>query len=429
MMGIVTRYNLRWDLTREKIYSLAAPTVELLKKLSGKPVEVLAFYPHDDPARDNLETFLRQCRLHHSGFSYRFYDPDRVPSLAKQYQVQEPYTLVVRYAGLQEKVVQPNEEVFANALLRLARPKTYAVCFATAHGEPTVTEKDRTGISFLSQSLEQNSYRVRDTLLGGPEPLAQCDVFVIAGPKRDFDTPEFEFLNKAFEAGKGILFLLDPMDPGQGKAFIDFLNGFDAVVGGNVIIDKMSKLVGGDFLVPLVSQYVEDHPITARFNKPTFFPVTRSVNPSSNPSGKYEVVPLALSSSGSWAETNLQSLENGDASFEPESDTPGPMCVAVAAEAKPAGPAAGRIVIVGDSDFVTNGYFELSGNGAFVMNMIQWLAKDDRFIAVRTRQPEFKPLFLTEKQRWVFLAVLLGFLPGVFLIPGAVRVLLRRRAL
>jgi ABC-type uncharacterized transport system involved in gliding motility auxiliary subunit len=440
MMGIVSRYNFRWDFTKEKLYSLNDPTVNLLRKLSDKALEVMVFYPHDDPAKDRLETFLRQCRLHHPKFNYHYYDPDRVPSLAKKYNVKDAYTLVILYGGAQEKVIAPSEEAFANALLRLAKPLKFNVCFATTHGEPSVGQKDRSGINLFAQSLEANNYGLKETLLGGGEStISQCDVFVIDGPKRDFDASEFDFLNKAFEQGSGILFLIDPMDIGQGKAFVDFFTGFGVTLGENVIVDKMSKLVGGDFLVPLVSQYVVEHPITAKFNQPTFFPVTRSVNPSTVAPENLDVVPLALSGSGSWAETNLATLENGDAAFDPETDTPGPICLAVAVEKKktsaPQKAAAeapaksGRMVVVGDSDFVSNAYFELSGNGNFAVNMVQWLAKDDRFIAVHVREPEFKPLFLTEKQRLYFMVAVLAFLPGFFCVAGFLRVFLRKRAL
>jgi ABC-type uncharacterized transport system involved in gliding motility auxiliary subunit len=429
MMGIVSHYNHRWDFTREKLYSLAEPTVELLKKLSDKPIEVLAFYPHDDQTKDNLETFLRQCRLQHPKFSYYFYDPDRMPSAAKKYKVQEPYTVVVRYGDLQEKIVGPTEESFANALLRLVKPQKYNVCFVTAHGEPTIGDRDRSGISFFAQALEENNYGIRETMLLGEKTPNECDVFVVAGPKKDFDFKDFEFLKKVFGLGKGILFLIDPMDPGQGKAFEAFLKEFDVVLGENVIIDKMSKLVGGDFLVPLVSQYVEDHPITAKFNKPTFFPVARSVNPATTVTAGVEVVPMALSGSGSWAESNLENLEKGDAAFDPDSDSPGPICLAVAVAKKSDNSAGGRMVVVGDSDFVTNAYFELSGNGSFAVNIAQWLAKDDRFISIRIKEPEFKPLFLTENQRWIFLAALIAGLPGIVIILGAFRVISRRRSL
>jgi ABC-type uncharacterized transport system involved in gliding motility auxiliary subunit len=210
-----------------------------------------------------------------------------------------------------------------------------------------------------------------------------------------------------------------------------------------------------------------DHPITRKFDKPTFFPVARSVNPSSNPPSGFEIVPLALTSTSSWAETDLTELEEGEAVYEVDRDLPGPISLAVAVEKKPdtmpqngdasapagegetskaaglsaepqpqqtqdagqAGQDPGRMVVVGDSDFATNAYFDLAGNGDLAISMVQWLGKDDRFISIRPREPEFQPLFLNERKQVIVMLFTLAGLPVLILFGGGVRVLLRKRSL
>lgn len=465
MMALVMKYNVRWDFTKEKLYSLTQPTVDLLKQLGDKKLEVLAFYPHDDRARESFELFLKQCQLRHPKLVYNFYDPDRIPSLAKKYHITAPYTVIVRYGDLQERIPSVSEENFTNALLRLARPRQMTVCFTATHGEPSVSVENREGMSLLARSLEENNYKVTDALLKESKETSSCQIFVIAGPHNEMDSDELDYLKKVFNRGGGILFLIDPMDPGQGISFVNFMADMGVTLGQDVVVDKMSKLVGGDFLVPLVSQYVVDHPITAKFNKPTFFPVARGVNPSTSAPAGLEVVPLALTSTGSWAETNLEVLEKGEANYEAETDLPGPISLAVAVARKPpqspqtkeeptlaaetgktveagkvpeasqpgtgkdSNASLGRMVVVGDSDFVTNAYFDLSGNSDLVVNMIQWLVKDDRFISIRPREPEFKPLFLNERKQVITLLVSLASLPVLFLLIGATRVVLRKRSL
>ena len=86
------------------------------------------------------------------------------------------------------------------------------------------------------------------------------------------------------------------------------------------------------------------------------------------------------------------------------------------------------MVVVGDSDFLSNAYVELSGNKDFALNIIQWLAKDDRFIAIlRSEEPEFKPLFLDARQRFILMGVTIGVTPAFFLLAGALCVYWRRR--
>src|SRR5688572_23928902 len=80
MMGIIGRFNKRWDFTKEKLYSLSDQTYQMLARLDDAAIEVTGFYPQDDQVRSNFETFLKACRLSHPRFKYAFYDPDRVPS-------------------------------------------------------------------------------------------------------------------------------------------------------------------------------------------------------------------------------------------------------------------------------------------------------------------------------------------------------------
>lgn len=431
VMGILMRFNTRWDFTHEKLYSLSEHTTNLLKALGSDKVEVLAFYPQDDPARANVELFLKECKLHHPDFHYQFYDPDRVPSLAHRHKIEKFYTFVIQYAGRTEKVIQPTEESFTNALLRIRNPKKYGVCFTTAHGEAEIKSDDREGMKLFSGALRAANYDLHEIILTRDKVPPFCDVIVVPGPHRDLDNPEYALLAQAFVDGKGIFFMIDPMDPGTGQSFRDFFKGFGVIVGEDVIVDKMSRLVGGDFLVPLVSQYVNDHPITARFDKPTFFPVSRSIQPSTEAPKTLEVIPLALSGSGSWAETNLSALEKGDAVFNAESDVTGPVCLMVSveklnAEGKPDAKS-GRMVVIGDSDFASNAYNELSANNHLAMNSINWLSKDNRSVQIPPRNPEFKPLFLNRFQRMVLLGATVVFPALLFLIAGSAYIFWRKR--
>ncbi|MBI3313373.1 MAG: GldG family protein [Candidatus Omnitrophica bacterium] len=433
MMAMASRFNQRWDLTREKVYSLSGPTVKLLGELATGALEVLAFYPQEDPARKDFEIFLKECAIKHPDFKYRFYDPDRVPRLARELKVKDIYTVILRFQGRQEVIVRPDEENFSTALLRLAHPKNIQICFVTGHDEAGLAHEDRNGLRFFRDSLERNNYTVHEIILSRDQVPAPCQVIVVPGPHREFDQGEWEALKRAFGEGKGIFFLIDPMDPGAGLAFNQFIQDFGVTLGSDVIVDKMSRMVGGDFLVPLINQYVSEHPITADFQSTTFFPVARSVHPSTELRPGLEVVPLAFTSTESWAESDLKSLETGNAAFEVGGDIPGPICVAVAVEAvsqRPAAPApqplsigpgevGGRMVVVGDSDFITNAYLDLSGNELLAMEIIHWLSKDTRSVTLDVRVPEFKPLILRKKQLFTLVSLVTFGFPLFFFTIGS----------
>jgi len=85
------------------------------------------------------------------------------------------------------------------------------------------------------------------------------------------------------------------------------------------------------------------------------------------------------------------------------------------------------MVIVGDSDFLSNAYLGLSGNQDLALNMMEWLVKDDRFISIRPRMPDFQPLLLAAHQATVLLVVCIGVVPGFFLIAGVATLLWRKK--
>ncbi len=428
---LIHNYQYRWDFTREKVYSLPQPTIDLLKDLKKQRLDIFAFYPQDDPARQGLEIFLKQCQRYHPEFHYNFYDPNRRPALAQQFNVQEPYTVLIRSADREERIVNPTEESFANAFLRTLHPKNIHACFVAGHGEFRIDSKERNGIEAFREVMEGYNVQLNEIVLSRDHVPDVCQVVVVGGPRWELSPEEYADLKKAFNQGKGILALVDPMDPGTGQTFISFFKEFGVVLGENVIVDKVSRVVGGDFLMPVVSSYMKNHPAVYHLKEASFFPITRTVQPSTESSNALEVSPLAMTNSGSWAETNLTDLENGKSDFDATQDIAGPLPVAVAVEKKSISDKdqekSGRMVVVGDSDFLTNGYLNLSSNKEFGLSLIRWLAKDDRFVSVQRSELKFKPLLIGVSKRTKFLILVLLVYPLVFLIAGVLYLWIRSK--
>jgi hypothetical protein len=101
--------------------------------------------------------------------------------------------------------------------------------------------------------------------------------------------------------------------------------------------------------------------------------------------------------------------------------------VAVAIEKKQTGNGGGRMIIVGDSDFLTNGYLDLSGNKELGINMVRWLASDDRFMDVKRPELRFKPLLLDVPCRTRLIIFLLGVYPLAFFFLGGIYLMIRSK--
>jgi ABC-type uncharacterized transport system involved in gliding motility auxiliary subunit len=129
----------------------------------------------------------------------------------------------------------------------------------------------------------------------------------------------------------------------------------------------------------------------------------------------------------SWAETGK--IE-GRVQYDSGQDKEGPISLAVAVAKKTEetldtadtglqSPMSGRkkearLVVFGDSDFVTNTYISFSGNRDLFLNCINWLAEEEELISIRPRGEEHRPIHLTQRgSRSVFYISLLAIPIGV----------------
>ena len=445
---VIQPFHERWDMTRDKVYSLPRATTGVLRDLKDRRIDLLLFFSQDDPTRQGLEVFLKECGQSHPDFHYDFYDPNRRPQLARKFNVSVAKTVIFRSGDREERLVGPTEEAFTNAFLRLLHPKDLDICFVTGHGEVELEDDSTGGYLRFRDTLQGYNAKVHGIVLIRDHVPDACQVVVVGGPRWDLTAEEFADLDKAFQKGKGVLLLIDPMDPGAGNAFIEFAQKHGVALGQNVIVDKASRMVGGDFLMPLVSQYLMTHPVTKNMKQATFFPLVRTVQPSTEVIPGLDVTPLAMTGEGSWAETDLSALENGNATFDMKTDIAGPLPVAVAIEktgdsgpapkdSKNEGPKRGtspekrvpqgRMIFVGDGDFLTNGYLDLSGNKELGLNMVRWLARDDRFMDVKRPELRFKPLLLDVPHRTQLMILLLGVYPLAFFVLGGTYLVIRFR--
>lgn len=422
---IVSHHNRRWDLTEDRIHSVSTETSEVLRRMKGHPVTVRGFFADLDPARRRLEVLLKEMATHHPRFHYELFDPDRSPSEANKVRIDAYQTVVVEYAGSSERFQGYEEEDLANAFIRLANPRKRTLCFTTGHGETSLSETERTGFSEWKQVLEDQRYSVKEIQIAKDGIPEECQAVVVMGPRYELLPKELDLLQKYPEKGKGLFLLIDPVDPGEGKSFAELTVPWGLKLGEDVVVDKMSRIFGGDYLVPLVT-HLPNHPITERFRVATFLPISRTVRKAPEVPEGIVVEEIAETTPGSWAETDLKRLEAGEAEFDPKADLRGPVPLALAAELTEA-PRGARIVVVGDSDFLTNVYVRLSGNKDFSLNILQWLVKDDRWIAIRAKEPRFEPLFLRFHQSVGVAGLTIGVLPLALLVTGSLGIWFRRK--
>jgi ABC-type uncharacterized transport system involved in gliding motility auxiliary subunit len=77
-----------------------------------------------------------------------------------------------------------------------------------------------------------------------------------------------------------------------------------------------------------------------------------------------------------------------------------------------------RIVVFGDSDFVSNGFIGIPGNRDLFLNSVNWLAQQENLIAIRPRDPEDRRVTLTSDQERLVFWLTVVVIPGAILLAG-----------
>jgi ABC-type uncharacterized transport system involved in gliding motility auxiliary subunit len=132
------------------------------------------------------------------------------------------------------------------------------------------------------------------------------------------------------------------------------------------------------------------------------------------------VVPLINSSRNSWGQADPNRVE-----FVKGRDVRGPVTLMVVALRRPVAPdgaeATGprsRVVVVGDSDFATNSFFHIMGNGTLFLNVVNYLGAQENLIGLQPRTADIPRINLTNRQMkgTFFLSVVL--VPALLAIVG-----------
>jgi len=445
--SISAKHNTRLDLTEGKRYTLSDQTKKLVRGLA-KEVQVTTFYRLDQPDRRAAEDLLHQYADLSAKFRFQVVDPDRNPGLAKRYGITTYGTTVLETKDKEEKITEVDEEHLTNGLVKLLREGKRTVYFLKGHGESELDDGSRNGYRQAKEALEKANYQVKELLLlreiQVPEDAA---VLVISGPKRDLVESELKALQAFVEQGGKLLVQLDPFSAPSLK---EFLGRYGITVGDDVIVDQYSRVLGGDYLMPVVSKYYS-HPITRDFTLASLFPFARSVDAAEKSPQGVTVQKLGETGPGSWAETDRGELNRGRLTFDKGKDRQGPVPVGVVATidvkkstdtsteekkntekekeaekrqaTKPA-----RLVVYGNSVFASNNFLSFSGNRDLFLNSISWLAEEEDQISIRPREAKSTPIFLTAMQGRLAFWLPVVVVPALLLVSGTSVVLRRRRS-
>lgn len=431
------RFPVRLDMTEAKLFSLSPATVNMLKRLD-KPVHIVFF--HDRMMRETTEIYEQMARKTDK-VTVEFYDPMLNPAQARMRGVEFAGTAIFESEGRKLTVNGPSETDIANGILRISQGVQQVVCFLEGHGEPDpfsleshdhtegnaghshglgskLVLHERHGIAKARHGLESMNYVVQKVaLLRGGQDLSTCAVLVVAGPKTALLASEVTAIDKYLVDGGNALFMLDPFI----KSGVEpVLLQFGIIADDDIVLDEASHF-WADISAPAVTDY-NRHEVTQDLPL-TFFPGVRSLSPTAERVPGTDVRPVINSSKKSYGGTDRER-----ANFDPKSSKPGPLTVMVTANRRPNFVASteavvrrlrgenavedstarkqaadkakniSRIAVIGDSDFATNSFFHILGNGTLFLNTVNFLAAKENLIGLEPRTYDLPHVNLTNTQ-------------------------------
>lgn len=445
------RHYVRWDWTKSRIFSLSEKTKNVLKGVKDQ-VRVVVFMTGTTPLFDQVKELLARYQAACPKLSVEFIDPERDPlrtrQLAQEFGVSVANTVVFAqrdrkkhvtsdqlaeydYEGIQfgqaPKIKAfKGEEQFTSAILQVTNPRVPKAYFTSGHGEHDPDDFGADGLAQFKELLKRDNWEVaKATLFAGTVP-EDCDVLVVAGPVAPFTDAEKEAIAKFLDKGGRLLVLLDPvLGRGQQPSGLEaMLLQRGVKVGNDLVLDPERRLPFFDLSAVFVNEF-RSHPAAASLRgMALLLPVARSVS-TANTEGVKSTTLFTTSTAG-WGESDISAILARKEIDRDAQDTPGPVSLAVAAEPEKPEKGSWRLAVVGDGDFLTNGYIGNAGNANLGANLVNWLGQKEESLGIAPRQPEQVNLVLSAGQlRGIMLVSLVG-LPAIGIILG-VGVWWRRR--
>jgi ABC-type uncharacterized transport system involved in gliding motility auxiliary subunit len=316
------------------------------------------------------------------------------------------------------------EQAFSSAIQGLLQDEIPVVYFLVGHGEKRVTDFDPlSGLSGIRDIILRDNLNVEELVLSGENRVPDdAAAIVIAGPDSKMSMVEVEMIEDYLNHSGHVMIMIDAL---KETGLEDLLRRWGVALREDVVVDPENTLKGSD--VHIRRYYV--HPISILMQSATQFILPRSIEPlvAEQDAGADEdrpsVVPLFYTSEKSWSETQFEATT---ARFDEDTgDRKGPVSLAVAIERGPTQQMLdvqidpSRMVVFGDSDFVSNGNM-VGGNADLFMNALNWLLDREELMAIAPKPIEEVRLSLSVKELsrlfWInvagvpLVAVVIGFI-------------------
>lgn len=378
------------DLTSTGYYVLKSDVRPVVQNLE-RPVQITAFYNRlllGAQAQD--EPILRMfVDANPSMVRLVYADPDEQPVLARSFGLQSSYGVFVSYLNeegtpdlrstgtVQVRGDAPNERLVAEAILQLEARGQFNAAFTTGSGELSL-DQDVTGIR---DGLTNVGIDVQTVDPNADDIPPNTTALVVLGPRVEFSAEAVARIERYMAGGGKLLLMAEPAYEGS----ITFMTAEDSPLARylednwgiapqrDILFDPVAYYISQYYVRP--AQYAEGHAIVVKDETGTaaqpLFMISQSWAVSSVPNVQASV--LYATSAQAFGKLDLREVAaNPDRAVAEAGDLAGPLSLVVAAENTING---GRLVVVGDADWVRDDSITSFDGQYLWTNMVDWLTQ------------------------------------------------------
>lgn len=463
---LVGRRVTPWDWTSRGFFTLSDRTKRTLSEVD-RGVDVYVFLSHNEPNFYEVRQLLDQYKRHSSKLTIHYVDPDRDPgqymklsndlrigqALLENGQVGADVAAVVKSGDRKWSVTRQDlvsvdfnedgedleptidartEQALTGAIVEVVEGEASILCLTEGHGERTVTGGEERGLWALDEDLRRENFELRSIkTFGEPSIPDDCDAVFVVGPERAFAQEEATLLSSYFKDGGSLLLALDPVlahDAVQPTGLEELSAEFGVRLTRGIVLELDARLLPppASPLGPMLVGGYGDHAIAKPFVEAgglLAFETVRSLEVEGS------AVSILKTSAESYAEIDLASVPADAPPAPGESDVRGPITIVAVSEAPVRASAddarkndrsRGRLVVVGDSDWLASEYLRHGQvvNYHFAGAITGWLTEREALISIAPKQIDAKPFLLSEDAWWGFVIRVVGVMPGVCLLAG-----------
>jgi ABC-type uncharacterized transport system involved in gliding motility auxiliary subunit len=381
---VLDRVPLRMDATRRNLNSLSAASRRVLSAEEA-PVELIGVYRETSPERARAVDLLEVYRRAAGRVRTRMVDPDRQPDEARALGVRRASMVVVRAGAVSEEVVELSEQAITEAILRVENPRRAKIAFIAGHGERAIGDGGGAGLGKLATALRGSGYDPFETRLFEEEIPVDAAVLALVGPRRGLLPVEIDKIGRYLDGGGRMLIALEP---GISCGIEDLLRTKGILLDSLEVYDESpaTRGLGLGPRVVVVTDYAK-HPIVAAGIGYGVLPGVRTV---------------AVSKEALWGIDGVVLMQSGTEAHLVRVDLPGeapggetaarPLAVAEEWEIAGSGRNSGattapekpfsRLLVVGDSDWLSVQFLDLFSNRELAMRSFHWLARREFLLRI-----------------------------------------------